>query len=91
MVMNTLFLQNLCFYEFALYRTDGIPLRSMPLKPHEWPFKILRLQAYGVGTFQVRNLSFTSENQRNALRQDFLLLIESKNRMLIKYGHAQPP
>ena len=57
--------------------TDSVSVRKMPLKPQEW------LQKWAFRAFQTRSLSgwdlygpklkgiFTSENQGNALRQDF--------------------
>ena len=60
------------------------------LKPHEWTFKLqnglsgpLRLRAKGVGAFKVRSLRGLSCQKFNALRQDFALFVESKNRALI--------
>ena len=70
-------------------------LRSMPLKPHEWPFE---LQKWAFGAFKTRSLRgwdlqgsrlqgiVASENQGNPLSQDFALFIECKSLGCSKWG-----
>ena len=67
----------------------------MPFKPHEWCFKF---HEWAFRSFKTRSLrgrdlkgsklkgNIPSENQGKALRQDFAISIECKNRVLIIYN-----
>ena len=48
-LVSAQFSQNSGFCEFKFLGTDRTSLRKMPLKPHEWPFK---LQKWAFGELQ---------------------------------------
>ena len=47
LLINSPFLQNWCFYGFTFVRMDRLSSREMPLKPHEWPFKLQKWAFWG--------------------------------------------
>ena len=64
----------------CFFGTDRTSLNKMPLKPHEWPFKLQKwtfrafkaqsLWGWDLQGSKLKSIS-TSENQGNVLRQDF--------------------
>ena len=59
------------------------------LKPREWPFKLQKWAFMGLYDLEPKLQGIcTSENQGKALRQDFALCIECKNRMLIRHKNS---
>ena len=77
---------------FKILRDGPYFFKEMSLKPHEWPFKLQKwdfrafkprsFRGWGLEGSKLKGIG-TSENQGKALRQDFALFIECKNRVLI--------
>ena len=76
--------------DFLRFLTESHPsLMNGPLSFKNGACKTQSLRGWGLYGSKLKGI-FTSENQGNALRQDFALLIGCKNRALIKYSPQWP-